>query len=579
MPPQLADFNDGEAYNIYPVTKLAAGKIFNGYTSLSKWVIDQKTVIIEGYPGVLWGITKDALRAEIEAAGLKVNFIETANYLKPSAEIEKLVQPFLGTPTSVWGTKCTLELSDLYNIDQLTAQQPDHNYDINIVIGTGATLASWNAPIIYIEVPKNEIQFRMRAGAVNNLGSDILHEPAQMYKRMYFVDWVLCSALKKNILDKISIIADGQWGTDINWMFKADFIDGLNKMSQSVIRVRPWFEPGAWGGQWIKERIPQLNKDAVNYAWSFELIVPENGVVFKSDDNLLEVSFDYLMFNNNQQVLGNHATTFGDEFPIRFDFLDTFDGGNLSIQCHPHLKYIQDNFGETITQDETYYILDCKPGAQVYLGFQESIEPTEFKEALVGSQQNNAALNITDYVQSHTAKKHDLFLIPNGTIHSAGANNLVLEISATPYIFTFKMYDWLRLDLDGNPRPINIDHAFNNLVFERKGDKVQQELISKSAVIETGDNYRLIHLPTHREHFYDVHRIDFEGTVSIETNNTCHIMMLVEGDKVLLETADGTKHVFAYAETFVVPAAAQSYTLTNLGTNKAKVIKAFLKDL
>ncbi|TSJ43165.1 hypothetical protein FO440_02955 [Mucilaginibacter corticis] len=579
MPPKLADFNDGEFYNIYPVTKLAAGKIFNGYASLAQWIISQKTVVIEGYAGVLWDLVKDALQAEIESAELKVNFIESANYLKTSAEIEELVQSFLGTSTSVWGTKCTLELKDLYNMDRLTAQQPDHKYDINIIIGTGATLANWNAPIIYIDVPKNEIQFRMRAGAVTNLGSNKLQEPAQMYKRMYFVDWVLCSTLKKNILNQISIIADGQWGTDINWMFKNDFIDGLNKISRSVIRVRPWFEPGAWGGQWIKERIPGLNKDAVNYAWSFELIVPENGLVFKSDDNLLEVSFDYLMFNNNQQVLGDHATTFGDEFPIRFDFLDTYDGGNLSIQCHPHLKYIQDNFGETITQDETYYILDCKPDAQVYLGFQESIEPVAFKEALVSSQQNNVALTITDYVQSHTAKKHDLFLIPNGTIHSAGANNLVLEISATPYIFTFKMYDWLRLDLDGNPRPINIDHAFNNLVFDRKGDKVQQELISKPAVIESGDNYQLIHLPTHAEHFYDVHRVDFDGTVSIENNNNCHVMMLVEGNKVLLETADGTQHVFAYAETFVVPAAAQNYTLTNLGNSKARVIKAFLKDL
>jgi mannose-6-phosphate isomerase class I len=578
MPDKLDDFNDGEVYNIYPVTKLDDGKIFNGYKSLAKWIIAQKTVVIDGYLGVLWDITKKVLKTELEWANLKVNFIETANYLKSGEEIEKLVHPFLGTPTSVWGTKCTIELKDLFNADQLKAQQPDDNYDINILIGTGATLANWNAPIIYIDVPKNEIQFRMRAGSVNNLGSSRLIEPAQMYKRFYFVDWVLCSAHKKAILPKIAIVADGQWGTDINWMHQVDLVAGLNKISESVIRVRPWFEPGAWGGQWIKDRIPGLNKDAVNYAWSFELIVPENGLVFKSDNNLLEVSFDFLMFNNNRQVLGRHAERFGDEFPIRFDFLDTFDGGNLSIQCHPHLKYIQDNFGETITQDETYYILDCKPEAQVYLGFQESIDPAGFKEALVSSQQNNVALDITDYVQSHTAKKHDLFLIPNGTIHSAGANNLVLEISATPYIFTFKMYDWLRLDLDGNPRPINIDHAFKNLVFDRKGDKVQQELISKPAVIEQDDNYQLIHLPTHAEHFYDVHRVDFDGKVIINTENNCHVMMLVEGDKILLETDNGTSHVFAYAETFVVPAAAKSYTLTNLGKGTARVIKAFLKD-
>ncbi len=217
MPNKLDDFNDGEVYNIYPVTKLDDGKIFNGYTSLAKWIIAQKTVVIDGYVGVLWDLTQEALKKELEWAALKVNFIETAKYLKPEVEIEKLVHPFLGTPTSVWGTKCTLDLKDLYAIGQLTTQQPDDNYDINIIIGTGATLAGWNAPIIYIDVPKNEIQFRMRAGSVNNLGSSRLIEPAQMYKRFYFVDWVLCSAHKKAILPKIAIVADGQWGTDINW--------------------------------------------------------------------------------------------------------------------------------------------------------------------------------------------------------------------------------------------------------------------------------------------------------------------------------------------------------------------------
>jgi mannose-6-phosphate isomerase class I len=271
------------------------------------------------------------------------------------------------------------------------------------------------------------------------------------------------------------------------------------------------------------------------------------------------------MFHNQCEVLGRHAELFGDEFPIRFDFLDTYEGGNLSIQCHPSLKYIQEVFGETITQDETYYILDCEPEANVYLGFQDNIDPAGYRAALETSQAEGKEIEIEEFVQSHTAKKHDLFLIPNGTVHSAGAGNLVLEISATPYIFTFKMYDWLRLDLDGNPRPINIDHAFNNLDFERK------------SVIETGSDWQLVHVPTHHEHFYDVHRVEFDSSVQIDTTNDCHVMMLVEGDAVEVETVDGSKHRFAYAETFVVPAAALSYKLTNLGKGRAKVIKAFLK--
>jgi mannose-6-phosphate isomerase class I len=577
MPAYLDSTFDTEGnYNIYPTASLGAGKIFNGFNSLAQYIITNQTVVIDGYAGIFWDRVQNGLQDCFNKVGLSVNWIKTEEFLKPADEVDALVKPFLGDKASVWGTKTTLSLIDLYETN-LTTQVADNSSDINIIIGTGAALAGWIAPVIYFDLPKNEIQFRMRAGSITNLGAYEADEPFQMYKRFYFVDWVMLNNHKKAILNKIAVIADGQWPDTLNWMHQADLAEGLKKLSQSVLRVRPWFEPGAWGGQWMKKHIRNLNTDVVNLAWSFELIVPENGLVFESDGNLLEVSFDCLMFSNNQNVLGKHAGRFGDEFPIRFDFLDTYQGGNLSIQCHPKLKYIQENFGENITQDETYYILDCEDNARVYLGFQEDIDPDSFRAALEESQAKGEEIEIEQFVQSHTANKHDLFLIPNSTVHSAGAGNLVLEISATPYIFTFKMYDWVRLDLDGNPRPINIDHAFNNLDFNRKGEQVQRELISKPYVIEQAEGYELVHVPTHAEHFYDVHRIAFDNKVTVETDNVCHVLMLVEGKSISVETADGTKQDFAYAETFVIPAAAGSYTITNLGNGRAKVVKAFLK--
>jgi mannose-6-phosphate isomerase class I len=578
MPARLTEQADlKNTYNIYPSFSLGTNKIFNGYSSLTDWITEQKTVVIDGYAGVFWDQVQEQISNRLAKKGLTARWISTSDFLKPAAVIDDLVAPFLGAEESVWGTKCTLMLADLYEIEKLSATAPDNHTELNIIIGPAAALSGWEAPVLYIDLPKNELQFRMRAGSINNLGATVLTEPFKMYKRCYFVDWVLLNNHKKALLHKITTIADGQWPEQINWMYQKDLIDGLDRMSRSVIRVRPWFEPGAWGGQWIKERISQLNKEVVNYAWSFELIVPENGLVFESNGNLLEVSFDTLMFSNQQQVLGKHAASFGDEFPVRFDFLDTFDGGNLSIQCHPRLNYIREHFGENITQDETYYILDCEKDATVYLGFQEDIDPAAFKNALQNSEAKAEEIDITKYVQVHAANKHDLFLIPNGTVHSAGKGNLVLEISATPYIFTFKMYDWVRLDLEGKPRPINIDHAFNNLDFNRKGAQVEQELISQPSVIEESENWQIVHLPTHQDHFYDVHRLEFDQEISRSTEDGCHIMMLVEGESISIETQDGTLQTYAYAETFVVPAAAGSYTLTNQGAGRAKVILAFLK--
>ncbi|MFC4211086.1 class I mannose-6-phosphate isomerase [Pedobacter lithocola] len=577
MPARISNIHKPAGYDIYPYHPLGDNKVFSGYSSLCDYIAEQKNVVIDGYVGVYWAQLINALREELTARDLHINIIDSASFFKSEKQLDELIMPFLGSEDSVWGKKTTLTLADYFDASAFAEIEENPSADVNIIIGCGASLSNWNASLIYVDLPKNELQHRMSAGSISNLGKNQPEGQMEMYKRFYFADWVVLNKHKKALLNKIDVFLDAQWDEDINWAYGNDIRGGLGKISTSIFRARPWFAPGAWGGQWMKEHMPQLDRNEVNYAWSFELIVPENGIVFESDGLLLEVSFDALMFTNNKKVLGKHAAQFQDEFPIRFDFLDTFDGGNLSIQCHPNLAYIQNEFGETITQDETYYILDCKEDATVYLGFQENINAAEFRESLENSNNNNEEIDIEKFVQVHHAKKHDLFLIPNGTVHSAGAENLVLEISATPYIFTFKMYDWVRLDLNGKPRPINIEHAFKNLDFSRKGDRVQEELISKAAVFFEDKDIICYHLPTHQEHFYDVHRLEFDKEVMVETNNVCHVLMLVEGTAITVESADGTTMTFPFAETFVIPAAASSYKIINQGVERAKVIKAFLK--
>ncbi|HYH57474.1 MAG TPA: hypothetical protein VD772_12725, partial [Anseongella sp.] len=136
---------------------------------------------------------------------------------------------------------------------------------------------------------------------------------------------------------------------------------------------------------------------------------------------------------------------------------------------------------------------------------------------------------------------HDLFLIPSGTVHCSGVNNLVLEISSTPYIYTFKMYDWLRLDLDGKPRPLNIERGFDNLDFSRKGEKALKELVSVPQLLEQGTGWQLLELPTHPEHFYRIQRLELRSEVLLKTGEQAHILSLVEGGPIRVSTPGASR--------------------------------------
>jgi mannose-6-phosphate isomerase class I len=249
-------------------------------------------------------------------------------------------------------------------------------------------------------------------------------------------------------------------------------------------------------------------------------------------------------------------------------------GDHLSIQCHPSEAYMRETFGVLYTQDESYYVVDSTPGATVFLGLRDDADVGSFEHAARAAE-HGEPFDPADFLQQHEATQHALYLIPGGTPHASGAGNLVLEISATPYLYTLRFYDWLRRDLSGALRPVHLDHAFANLDSSRRGAAVERELIQPPHAIRSGDGWEELVLGSLPELFYAVHRLDFENAVHDDTDGTFHVLNLVAGEEVVIETRR-RNHTLSYAETIVIPASVGPYRVRRLRGPACKLVKAFV---
>jgi len=327
-----------------------------------------------------------------------------------------------------------------------------------------------------------------------------------------------------------------------------------------------------------------LDQAKPNFAWSFDGVPEENSLMLKVQGQLFEIPSINLVFYKSKELLGEPVESrFGKEFPIRFDFLDTMKGGNLSLQVHPTTQYIREMFGMNYTQDESYYYLDAAPDATVYLGVKTGCDKDALIADLNKAQDTGGDFDVEKYINRFPAKKHDHFLIPNGTIHCSGTNGMVLEISATPYIFTFKLYDWGRMGMDGKPRPINIRHGEQVIQWNRDTEYCHENLVHQVMPIAEGDGWREERTGLHKNEFIETRRHWFTKTVTHQTEDSVNMLNLVEGREVIIESPVGAFEPFVvhYAETFIIPAAVGTYTIRPYGESEGQecaTIKAYIRQ-
>lgn len=542
-----------------------------------------RVVCVECYPGVLVREVQDRLVGILRP----LQVIATEDLLLPATELNRRFASVL-TDDPVFGILNEFEIEDFFEPEKLISAQRavrESSAGLTLVIGTGATLVAPSRDLlVYADLARWEIQKRQRRGEIGNLGADNRKDrPSELYKRAFFLDWRAADRLKQRLLDEIDFVLDTNSSALPKMISGKAMHSGLRIAAQRPFRVVPFFDPGPWGGHWMEE-ICDLPRDAPNHAWCFDCVPEENSLLLGFGAARVEIPALNLVFAQSRALLGEFIVDrFGAEFPIRFDFLDTMGGGNLSLQVHPLTEYVREHFGLSYTQDESYYLLDAKEDACVYLGLKESVDAVAMLRDLQAAQGDGPPFDADHYVNRWPARKHDHFLIPAGTVHCSGLNSMVLEISATPYIFTLKLWDWGRLGLDGRPRPIHLRRGAENIQWDRTTAWVKRSLVNRVELLDAGNGWREERTGLHELEFIETRRHWFTGKVPHDTAGTVNVLNLVEGNEAIVESPDGAFQPFVvhYAETFIVPAQLRPYTIRPHGPaegSRCATIKAFVRE-
>jgi mannose-6-phosphate isomerase class I len=437
---------------------------------------------------------------------------------------------------------------------------------------------------VYLDMTQKQTILNFRSGRCCNIGSSRFATINEMLRRAYYVDFEAAGELRGHLIrhDLLDYYVTGDQPERMQLMPLAILKQIFTVLVTYPFRCRPVYIEGVWGGSYIK-RLRRLPDEMRNCAWVFDLIPMEVSLAIVANGLELEFPFYCFVQTVGATLLGETAARqFGGYFPIRFNYDDTFhSSGNMSIQVHPPEAYVVSQNDELGRQDESYYIVATGQKAKTYIGFRDDADPEEFIAKARQAERFGEPLDHDQYVHSVPSRPGLQFMLPAGTIHSSGRNQVVLEIgSLTIGSYTYKMYDYMRKDLEGKLRPIHTHHGDQVLNRNIRASWVEENLVQHPRVIRQGDGWQERIVGEHDLLYFSLRNLEFDKRIEDATTDRFHVLALVDGEQVMIRSLTDPSRYFIqdYLEMVVIPASFGPYEIINRGVGTVVVHKTLLKD-
>ena len=597
------------------------------------------TVVIafDGYTTADWGRFLNLLNREFELLGIPFETVDAAKAIyKSGSEIDGIIDPLLIwdkkiDPTLLYGKIWHGGYEGLMDPEKVAAFRQDildrkglgrigtglRKAESITPLGecfpqSGPTPADCDSPVRILAVygygclsenlrdlydircwfditPKNAM-LRIRAGQYANLGKERPGIINRTIRRCYYCDFENAVTLRRSLLQEGALdwfFLDND-PARLQMMPFAAFSDVCAQLVKYPFRAKPCYLEGVWGGTYMK-KLRGLPKEMRNAAWVFDFIPMEVSVLVEAGKELLDINYCSFVHREGERLMGADCVRkFKGYFPIRFNWDDSYHStGNMSIQCHSGGKFNVDNYDEFGRQDESYYVVVTGHEAKTFIGFRDDADIPQFFRDIEAADTEHKPVDYLKYVSYEESRPGLQVMLPAGTIHSSGRNQVILEIgSLTIGSYTYKMYDYLRLDFDGKQRPIHTRLGELNVRQDRRKSVIHdpaspEYIVQEPRLDARGEGWEEYILGENPQMYISLRRLEFEKLCEQDTKGEkFHVLTLVDGEKVRIRSAAHPERFFdlEFMEIACVPASMGAYVIENLGVEPVRVHKTCLRD-
>ena len=561
-------------------------------------------VALDGYTTANWTVFVNLIARECSLLGLGFEAIDAnAATLKSGKEIDAIIDPLL-----IWDTKIdpTLLYGKVYKggyqglMDEARTEAfkkavpaSRQTGKISVVYGYGSLIPELRELYdvkVFFDLTPMKSMLRIRRGEYSNLGKERPGIINRTIRRCYYCDFE-CAVRNRhelwenNVPDWYVLDNDPQ---NLQLMPFGTFSDICAQLVKYPFRAKPCYLEGVWGGSYMK-KLRKLPDEMRNAAWVFDFIPMEVSVVVEAGDEKLDINYCSFVHKEGVNLMGEDCVKkFEGYFPIRFNWDDSYHStGNMSIQCHSGGEYNVKNYNEFGRQDESYYVVVTGHDAKTFIGFRDDADIPQFFRDIEAADTEHKPCDYMKYVSYEESKPGLQVMLPAGTIHSSGRNQVILEIgSLTIGSYTYKMYDYLRLDFDGKQRPIHTRLGEENVRQDRRYSVIHdpespEYIVQKPRLAASGEGWEEYILGENPQVYFSLRRLEFEKKCEQNTGGKLfHVLTLVDGDAVRVRSVRHPERYFdlQFMDIVCVPADMGRYVIENLGREPVMVHKTCLRE-